>query len=94
MGPGGSLKRLLRSLETKIAKIMVKKREIRAFSKMKRFIFWVLVWGCGLGRSVIEWWSFIENVLELFVFLIKRMDVVARKWNKLFWLYLTLFLSI
>lgn len=51
-GPGGSLKRLPRSLETKIAKMMVKKREMRTFSRKRRS----MTMNCG-GRGLREEWN-------------------------------------
>lgn len=50
IGPGGSLKRLPRSLEIKIARRVVKKRDRRSFSKRRRS--WWLCMGDGVGIHV------------------------------------------
>ena len=50
IGPGGSLKRLPRSLEMKIARRMVKKRDRRSFSKKRRSM---VVVGDGGGIHVV-----------------------------------------
>lgn len=47
-GPGGSLKRLPRSLEIVMAVMAARKRAKRVFSRRRRSIFVFVLWECGV----------------------------------------------